>query len=490
MFNNAHAVANDTLNAISNSQAVIEFKPDGTILIANHNFLGAIGYELAEIQGRHHSLFVDPDYAKSAEYKLFWQKLANGEFDAGEYKRFGKGGKEIWIQASYNPVKDKKGRTYKVIKFATDITASKLRAADSAGQLSAIDKAQAVIEFNLDGIILNANPNFLGAVGYTLDEIKGRHHRIFADPAYAASVEYAEFWRKLGRGEYDAGQYKRLGKGGKVIWIEASYNPIMDMNGKPFKVVKYATDITAQIQLMENVTQLIDKNVGAIDEAVSEAAIQAASASAAAEQSAANMQAIASGAEEMSASVQEISSSMVKSIEAVKKAVTHTSNAGQATQRLDEAAKAMSKILDMIQDIAGQINLLSLNATIEAARAGEAGKGFAVVAGEVKNLAKQAADATDLIAQEIGGIQSVSSEVVSALAQIKSGMDAVEGYVSGTASAVEEQSAVTNEITVNMQSATDAVVSISANMNNITMVVQKSAAAVTSTKEAAKSLAK
>src|SRR6202789_1824773 len=177
---------------------------------------------------------------------MFWEKLGRGEYDAGQYKRVGKGGREIWIQASYNPIMDMNGKPFKVVKYATDITEQKLRAADYEGQLAAISKAQAVIEFDVSGKVLNANANFLAAIGYTLDEIRGQHHGLFVDPVYRSSPEYRVFWEKLGRGEYDAGQYKRVGKGGREVWIQASYNPIMDMNGKPFKVVKYATDVTEQ----------------------------------------------------------------------------------------------------------------------------------------------------------------------------------------------------------------------------------------------------
>lgn len=233
--------------ALHRVQAVIEFALDGTILQANDNFLQAMGYRLEEIQGKHHSLFVDPEQARSAEYRDFWARLGRGEYDAGQYRRFGKGQREIWIQASYNPVLDRQGRPYKVVKFATDITAQKLQAADSAGQLAAIAKSQAVIEFSMDGRILSANENFLTVTGYSLDEVRGQHHSLFVEPDHRSSDEYRRFWQKLGRGEYDAGQYRRLGKGGREVWIQASYNPILDLNGKPFKVVKYATDITAQV---------------------------------------------------------------------------------------------------------------------------------------------------------------------------------------------------------------------------------------------------
>lgn len=234
------------LAALNRVQAVIEFNLDGTIRDANPNFLSAVGYSIDEIKGRHHRMFVDSQYANSFEYRQFWEKLARGEFDQGEYKRLGKGGREIWIQASYNPLFDEKGQPYAVVKFATDITGQKIRDADFRSQIDAIGKSQAVIEFGLDGIVHSANANFLNTLGYTLDEIKGRHHRMFVDTQYANSIDYKLFWEKLNRGEFDAGEYRRIGKGGKEVWISASYNPITDMNGKVVKVVKYASDISAQ----------------------------------------------------------------------------------------------------------------------------------------------------------------------------------------------------------------------------------------------------
>jgi methyl-accepting chemotaxis protein len=232
--------------AISRSQAVIEFEIDGTIVSANDNFLSATGYRLNEIVGRHHSMFVDPDYGRSREYKDFWLALGRGEFCSGEFQRFGKGGREIWLQASYNPILDADGKPIKVVKFASDITEQKKQSVDFAGQIAAISKSQAVIEFEVDGTIRVANDNFLTALGYRLDEIRGKHHSMFVDEEYRRSPEYREFWRRLGNGEYQAGEFRRIGKGGKEIWIQASYNPILDPSGKPFKVVKYATDITAE----------------------------------------------------------------------------------------------------------------------------------------------------------------------------------------------------------------------------------------------------
>ena len=226
------------INAINRVQAVIEFDTEGKVLHANDNFLKTLGYTLDEIRGQHHSMFVDPAYRTSHEYKEFWAKLGRGEYDANQYKRIGKGGKEVWIQASYNPILDARGKPVKVVKFATDITEQKLKTADFEGQLAAISKVQAVIEFSLDGKILSANENFLNTLGYSLNEVRGQHHSMFVEPAYRASAEYREFWARLGRGEYDANQYKRIGKGGKEVWIQASYNPILDASGKPFKVVE------------------------------------------------------------------------------------------------------------------------------------------------------------------------------------------------------------------------------------------------------------
>ena len=231
--------------AISRAQAVIEFNMDGTIVTANENFLRAMGYTLDEIQGKHHSMFVVPEDRGSAAYREFWARLNRGEFQAAEYKRLGKGDKEIWILATYNPILNEAGKPFKVVKFATDVTGQKLKAADNGGQIAAISKSQAVIEFNMDGTIRTANQNFLDAMGYTLGEVQGKHHGMFVEPAERNAPAYREFWDKLNRGQYQAAEYKRIAKGGREIWIQASYNPILDLNGKPFKVVKYATDITA-----------------------------------------------------------------------------------------------------------------------------------------------------------------------------------------------------------------------------------------------------
>ena len=232
--------------AIDRSQAVIHFDLAGNILFANANFCAAVGYELAEIVGRHHRMFVDAAEAESAEYREFWARLARGEYDQRQYKRFAKGGREIWIEASYNPL-FRRGKPYKVVKFATDITAARQRAAEDAGKLEAISKSQAVIEFTPQGEILTANDNFCKTLGYELTEIQGRHHRMFCDPAYVGSEEYRQFWPRLARGEFIANEFVRYGKGGKEVWIQAAYNPIVDLDGKVVKVVKFATDVSERM---------------------------------------------------------------------------------------------------------------------------------------------------------------------------------------------------------------------------------------------------
>src|SRR5215831_7222781 len=232
-------------DAIAKSQAVIEFKMDGTVITANKNFLDTMGYQLGEIAGKHHAMFVEPAVRDSAEYRAFWADLNLGKYKAGEFKRVGKGGREVWIQASYNPITGAGGKPVKVVKFASDITAQKIRSMDDAGKITAISRAQAVIEFNLDGTIITANDIFLKVLGYTLSEIAGKHHSMFVARSERESATYREFWASLNRGEFRSGEFKRFGKGGKEIWILASYNPILDDAGKPFKLVKFATDITA-----------------------------------------------------------------------------------------------------------------------------------------------------------------------------------------------------------------------------------------------------
>jgi methyl-accepting chemotaxis protein len=462
--------------ALNASQAVIEFTPQGQILTANANFLATVGYRLEELKGRHHSLFCDPDYAKSEDYKRFWNDLAAGNFASNTFKRFGNGGRIIWLQATYNPIRDDTGRVVKVIKFASDITAEKLRDLDMTGKVDAISRAQAVIEFTPQGEILTANDNFLKAMGYGLSEIKGRHHRLFCDPAEAESSAYRQFWDSLARGEYQAAEYRRLGKGGREVYIQATYNPVFDDTGAVVKVVKFATDITAAVHRRQRGLEL-NGELGSVVSRISDAHEKAGIAASASTETGAMIHSVAAASEELSQSVKGISHSMGDARHSVEGVFKHTENANNSAALLNRSAAAMTNVVTLIQDIAGQINLLALNATIESARAGDAGKGFAVVASEVKNLANQAANSTKTIASEIANMQAVTTEVSDALNLITSSMDAVLVNVTSVAATLEQQSAATAEITHNMQAAVTAVGEINDSLDNISLTFSQVAEA-------------
>lgn len=654
------------LQAIDQVQAVIEFTMDGTVIIANDNFLKTLGYTLEEIKGQHHRMFCDASYVASPEYPEFWAKLNRGEYDAGTYQRVGKGGKEVWIQAAYYPLRDSKGKLYKVVKFATDVTEKQVeilhmrdelkvreeimnttsivseanlkgdimsvnekflqvskypkneligfghnttrhpdmpkevfkqmwatigrgqifrgvvknRAKDGTpyyvdaviapivdkktgkprkylgvryditeqeiqrqnmqGIMDAIDKSYATIEFNLDGTIIKANDNFLKTLGYSLDEIKGHHHRMFCDPAYTATGEYAAFWQKLNRGEFDGGVYRRLGKGGKEVWIQASYNPVKDEMGRPFKVVKFATDVTSQkraqaqletcmveaqaslgalahgdlTQPMQGIYEgELDKVKVSVNEAlmnltntmstVREAVEAVTTASeqitkgnedlsqrtseqaSALEETAASMEEMTSTVKQNADNAKRADQLAIAARETADKGGAVTQKAVEAMGEINKSSKKIADIITVIDEIAFQTNLLALNAAVEAARAGEHGRGFAVVAAEVRNLAQRSATA----AKEIKGLINESIQRVSDGSELvnQSGktLEDIVASVKRVTDIIAEISAASQEQASGLDQVNKAVMSMDETTQQNAALVEETTSAAQSMKEQA-----
>lgn len=488
------------LDALGRSQAIVEFDLSGKILSANEIFCKTLGYQASEIIGRHHSMFVSPEDLSTPEYKEFWAKLARGEFDRRQYRRVTKSGAEIWIEASYNPV-FRRGKPYKIVKFATDITAFKIKSAEDEGKLKALSRAQAVIEFTPEGQILRANENFLSVLGYEEEEIIGKHHSMFCEPAYARSPEYGSFWEELRAGKFFTDQFMRLGKEGKRVFIQASYNPILDDKGRVFKVVKFAIDVTDRMFAVEelgaalerlshcNIRMTLDhpfvgefeqlrqnfnasigefqKTIAGVLGQTGDLTTSSKEMCEASQQLAHRSQQQAVALEQTSAAIDEINATVQSSTESTLETRRMVQSARVAATRstavveqtvlamkgISVASQEIGHIISVIDEIAFQTNLLALNAGVEAARAGDAGKGFAVVAQEVRELAQRSAKA----AKEIKTLISNSSAKVSdgvrlvgetgdALQEIETLVKAIDQNIDAIATAAQEQSTGLHDI--------------------------------------------
>ncbi|PJI99579.1 methyl-accepting chemotaxis sensory transducer with Pas/Pac sensor [Acidovorax sp. 69] len=414
--------------AIHRVQAVIEFDLTGRILDANTNFLDTFGYGRDEVVGKHHRMFCQPEFAASSEYASLWERLGRGEFTAGRFRRVSKAGKEIWLQASYNPILDVTGKPYKVVKFAVDITHDMTSAAETKGKIDAISLSQAVTEFDMAGNVQTANPNFLRTMGYTLAEIRGQHHSMFCEPGLVQSQTYRDFWADLGEGKFQSARYRRIGKHGAEVWIQATYNPILDVDGRPYKVVKYAIDITAQVQRERAVAQKV-QDITAVLHSMSDA-------------------------------IKRLARSAGRSTELAEQTQREAGDGSQLVRRSRDAIIAIERsssdiheIVDTISEISSQTHLLAFNAAIEAARAGEQGVGFSVVADEVRKLAEKsslaAREIAKLIHQTVSRVAEgsrLSEEVDAAFSRILGAVEATTRSISEIRVATEEQEHSTQDV--------------------------------------------
>lgn len=428
------------IEAIDRVQATIEFDLNGHILHANDNFLKSLGYTLAEIQGQHHRMFCNEEFAHSSEYRLFWERLGRGEFNAGEFRRIDKHGKGVWILASYNPIFDAEGRAVKVVKYATDITAQKELDVEIKGKLDAIGRSQAVIEFDLGGTILSANQNFLRVMGYREEDIVGQHHSMFCDTQMIQSAAYRQFWSDLGQGVFQSGRFRRRAIHGADVWILATYNPILNAAGKPYKVVKFAMDISDQVER----EQLIVTKVKAMTSVLGQ----------------------------LGQSVGSIADSSLHSSEMATQTREQAADGARLLTRSRDAIGAIQQssteihdIIDTIGDIAGQTHLLAFNAAIEAARAGPHGAGFSVVADEVRKLAEKSA----MAAREIAKLITETVTRVDEGSRLSNEVEQAFGRIVASVEATSDSTRQIHAATASQESATRDAANLLTDLENTTV---------------------
>lgn len=365
------------------SLAIVELSPAGEVLYASPLFLKMIGYTQDQIIGKHHPVLCDPLYARSHAYTALWQQLRQGQSASEQFRCMASDGRAFWVQASHVPVRDESGSVQRIIQVVSDIDDRMLRSQTQSSFMQAIDRSMAVIEFDLTGVVVGANPNFLKVMGYRLDEVFGQPHRIFCRDNEVQSEAYRNFWSALNRGEYNAGQFQRVDKRGQSVWLQATYNPLYDAQGQLYGVVKFATDITRDVEQRETeskAAQLAFDTSRQTDEHTLQG----------------------------TAVVQQ-------TVTVVQSIADELQRVAQGINALSAQSEEIGTIVGAIQGIAEQTNLLALNAAIEAARAGEQGRGFAVVADEVRNLARRTSQATVAITEVVGRNRELAKLAVSSM---------------------------------------------------------------------------